>query len=226
LSEKTTVGLILSNRVNDPEGFIQTTEWRAEGFAEYAVTPLIQLGLGLAGGRLNVSEGSDQVFEQVLAHAQYAISDKLNAQFTGGVEFRQFDTSNSDRTSPVFALGLDWRPAAGTQITLQAFRRVDASALNIDENTTTTGFEATFRRVLFGRLQFSLTGGYHVVGYRFVTGNEPRTDDFLFVRPGLFYQFTDRLRTGITYQYRRNESNNPQFQFSNNQVTAEIALRF
>jgi hypothetical protein len=54
-SEKTTVGLILSNMVNDPEGFIQTTEWRAEGFAEYAVTPLIQLGLGLAGGNVTIS---------------------------------------------------------------------------------------------------------------------------------------------------------------------------
>ena len=69
-SEKTTVGLALYNTINDPEGFIQTTEWRAEGFAEYAVTPLIQLGLGIAGGRLSVTQGSDQVFEQVLARAQ------------------------------------------------------------------------------------------------------------------------------------------------------------
>jgi uncharacterized protein (PEP-CTERM system associated) len=154
------------------------------------------------------------------------LSDKLNAQFSGGIEFRQYDTSNNDRTSPVFALGLDWRPAAGTQITLQAFRRVAASAFNADETITTTGFEAMFRRVLFGRLQFSLTGGYHVVDYRFVSGSEPRTDNFIFVRPGLLYQFTDRLHAGITYQYRRNESNNHQFQFSNNQVTAEIELRF
>ncbi len=225
-SEKTTIGLILSNRVNDPEGFIQTTEWRAEGFAEYAITPLLQLGLGIAGGRLSVTEGSDQSFEQVLARARYSFSDKLNAQFSGGVEFRQFDSSTNDHTSPVFALGFEWQPATATQITLQAFRRVDASALNADENTTTTGFEAMFRRVLFGRLQFSLTGGYHAVDYRFVSGNEPRTDNFIFVRPGLLYQFTDRLHAGITYQYRRNESNNHQFQFSNNQVTAEIGLRF
>jgi dTDP-4-amino-4,6-dideoxygalactose transaminase len=29
----------------------------------------------------------------------------------------------------------------------------------------------------------------------------------MFVRPGLLYQFTDRLHVGITYQYRRNEFN-------------------
>ena len=51
VSDKTLLGLALSNTINDPDGFIQTTEWRAEGFAEYAVTPLIQLGLGMAGGR-------------------------------------------------------------------------------------------------------------------------------------------------------------------------------
>jgi hypothetical protein len=226
LSEKTTVGLTLSNRVNDPEGFIQTTEWRAEGFAEYAVTPLIQLGLGIAGGRLSVTEGSDQAFEQVLARAQYSFSDKLNVQFSGGVEFRQFDTSNNDRTNPVFALGFDWRPATATQFILQAYRRTSASALNVNENVNTTGFEATFRRLLGGGLQFSLTGGYYAANYIFIGGNEPRTDNFIFVRPGLLYQFTDRLHAGITYQYRRNESNNHQFQFSNNQVTAEITLRF
>jgi Putative beta-barrel porin 2 len=226
ISEKTTIGLTLSNRVNDPEGFIQTTEWRAEGLAEYAVTPLIQLGLGIAGGRLSVTDGSDQSFEQILARAQYSFSDKLNAQFSGGVEFRQFDTSSSEHTSPVFTLGFDWRPATATQFTLQAFRRTSASALNVDENLTTTGFEATFRRVLSGGLQFSLTGGYYVANYRFVGGNQPRTDNFIFVRPGLLYQFTDRLHAGITYQYRRNESDNHRFQFSNNQVTAEITLRF
>jgi Putative beta-barrel porin 2 len=226
LSEKTTVGLALYNTINDPEGFIQTTEWRAEGFAEYSVTPLIQLGLGVAGGRLSVTEGSDQSFEQILARAQYSFSDKLNAQFSGGVEFRQFDTSSSERTSPVFTLGFDWRPAAATEITLQAFRRVAASALNVDENFTLTGFEATFRRALHVGLQFSVTGGYHVASYTFISGGQPRTDDYVFVQPGLFYRFTDRLQAGLTYQYRRNQSNLERFSFSNNQVTAEIALRF
>ena len=120
----------------------------------------------------------------------------------------------------------DWRPADATEITLQAFRRVAASALNADENFTLTGFEATFRRALHVGLQFSVTGGYHVASYTFINGGQPRTDDYIFVQPGLFYRFTDRLQAGLTYQYRRNESNLERFSFSNNQVTAEIALRF
>ena len=226
VSDKTLLGLALSNTINDPDGFIQTTEWRAEGFAQYAITPLLQLGLGLAGGRLDVAEGSDQTFEQILARAEYSLTDKLAAQFSGGVEFRQFDASTSERTSPVFALGIDWRPAAATEVTLSAFRRVGASALLVDENFTITGFEATFRRALRGGLQFSLAGGYHVVSYTFAGGGENRTDHYVFVRPGLFYRFTDRLQVGLTYQYRRNESNLQRFGFSNNQVTAEIGLRY
>ena len=226
VSDKTLLGLALSNSINDPDGFIQTTEWRAEGFAQYAITPLLQLGLGLAGGRLDVAEGSDQTFEQILARAEYSLTDKLAAQFSGGVEFRQFDESNNDRTSPVFALGVVWRPAAATEVTLQAFRQVGASALSVDENITTTGFEARFRRALRGGLQFSLAGGYHVASYTFAGGGETRTDHYVFVRPGLFYRFTDRLQVGLTYQYRRNESNLQQFGLSNNQLTAEIGLRF
>jgi hypothetical protein len=226
VSDKTLLGLALYNTINDPDGFIQTTEWRAEGFAQYAVTPLIQLGLGIAGGRLDVAEGSDQAFEQVLARGEYSLSDKLLAQLSGGVEFRQFDASASGRTNPVFALGIDWRPAAATEITLQAFRRVTASALNVDENFTLTGFETTFRRELHVGLQFSVTGGYHVASYTFISGAQPRTDDYVFVRPGLLYRFTDRLQAGLTYQYRRNESNFNRFSFSDNQVTAEIMLRY
>jgi hypothetical protein len=226
VSDKTLLGLALSNSINDPDGFIQTTEWRAEGFAQYAITPLIQLGLGVAGGRLDVAEGSDQAFEQILARAEYSLTDKLAAQFSGGVEFRQFDESNNDRTSPVFALGIDWRPAAATEVTLQAFRQVGASALNADENITTTGFEASFRRALRGGLQFSLAGGYHVASYTFAGGGETRTDHYVFVRPGLFYRITDRLQAGLTYQYRRNDSNLQRFGFSNNQLTAEIGLRY
>jgi class 3 adenylate cyclase/TolB-like protein len=225
-SDETLVGLTLFNTINDPDGFIQTTEWRAEGFAQYAVTPLIQLGLGVAGGRLDVTEGSDQAFEQVLARGEYSLSDKLHAQLSGGVEFRQFDASASGRTNPVFALGVDWGPVAGTEITLQAFRRVTASALNVDENFTLTGFEATFRRELHVGLQFSVTGGYHVSSYTFISGGQPRTDDYVFLRPELLYQFTDRVQAGLTYQYRRNESNLNRFSFSNNQVTAEIMLRY
>jgi Putative beta-barrel porin 2 len=226
VSDKTLLGLTLSNTINDPDGFIQTTEWRSEGFAQYAITPLLQLGLGLAGGRLQVEEGSDQAFEQILARAEYSLTDKLAARFSGGVEFRQFDESNNDRTSPVFALGIDWRPAAATEVTLQAFRQVGASALNVGENITTTGFEANFRRTLRGGLQFSLAGGYHVVSYTFAGGGETRTDHYVFVRPGLSYRITDRLQAGLTYQYRRNESSLQRFQFSNNQVTAEITLQF
>jgi len=96
----------------------------------------------------------------------------------------------------------------------------------VNEDFTITGFEATFRRALRGGLQFSLAGGYHVVSYTFAGGGENRTDHYVFVRPGLFYRITDRLQVGLTYQYRRNESNLQQFGFSNNQVTAEIGLRF
>jgi hypothetical protein len=226
LSDKTIFGLALYNTINDPEGFIQTTEWRAEGFAQYAITPLIQVGLGIAGGRLDVEQGSDQSFEQILARAEYTLSDKLNAQFSGGVEFRQFDASSRDRTTPVLAFGLDWRPAAATDVTLQAFRRVTASALIPDENFTLTGFEASFRRALSAALQFSVVGGYNHASYTFLSTGHPRTDNYLFVRPGLFYQFTDYLQVGLTYQYRRNSSNLQQFDFSNNQVTAEISVRF
>jgi hypothetical protein len=42
----------------------------------------------------------------------------------------------------------------------------------------------------------------------------------------LFYRITDRLQAGLTYQYRRNESNLQRFGFSNNQLTAEIGLRY
>jgi hypothetical protein len=55
-TEKTSFGLTLFNRTNDPQDFVQTIETRAEAFVQYAPTPLLRFGM-VGSSNLNFSAG-------------------------------------------------------------------------------------------------------------------------------------------------------------------------
>ena len=220
ITDKTALGLAFFHKTNDPEDFLRTVEWRGEGSVDYAPTPVVRFGFGVAAGRVQVESSADQTFERLLARAGYSLSEKLEAEFRGGVEFRQSDGPVGDRTSPIFDLRAVWTPAAGTQVALEGFRRVEASAARPDQDYTLTGAALTFRQALRGGLHFAVEGGYHHARYI----GDARTDRYFFVRPGLFYNFAAWGNAGIAYERRRNESNRERSEFENNQTTFEIGL--
>ena len=220
ITDKTTLGLAVFHTTNDPEDFVRTVEWRGEASADYEVAPLVRFGFGVAAGRVQVESGADQDFERVLARATYSMTEKLVAEFRGGFEFRQSDGSVGDHTNPIFDLRVAWTPAAGTEVGLEGFRRVETSAARPDQDFTLTGASLTFRQAIRGGLHFGIAGGYHEAHY---FGNA-RTDRYFYVRPGLFYNFAAWGNAGVSYEHRRNDSNRDPSSFENNQTTLEVGL--
>lgn len=221
LTHKTGLELGVYHQTNRPEGFVNTVEWRGEGFLDYTATPRARFGFGTAGGRLEVDSGSDQVFERFLARAVYSPSNKLEAELRGGVEFRQ-SVQPGDRSYPIFDFRARWSPAAGTRIGFNAFRNVNKSIYQPDRDYTLTGFTLTFERAILSRLVLSLEGGYHVASYI----GEARSDDYFFISPGLSYALGTWGSIGVSYKYQQNASNRAQSSFEANQVTVEAALTF
>lgn len=226
VTEKTTLGLEIHNVVNDPEGFIRTIETLGEGSIDYAATPMTRLGVGVAVGTTQPDVGADQVFQRVLARAEYSLTDKVEASFRGGAEFRQFDGAGQDRVNPVFALRVGWRPAADTEFALDGFRRVETSAAEREEDYTVTGFGVSFRRELRPGLHLSLQGGYQISRYTTASSDGSRTDHYFSIRPGLFYSITPWAGAGVSYEHRRNDSDRPGSTFKNNQTTFQLGLRY
>jgi hypothetical protein len=221
LTHKTGLEVGMYHETNRPEGYVNTTEWRGEGFIDYAASSRVRFGFGTAGGLLEVDSGSDQVFERFLARATYSLSDKLEAEFRGGVEFRQ-SVQPGDRSYPIFDFRARWTPAVGTRIGIHAFRNVNKSIYEPDRDYTLTGFALTFERAILGRLLFSAEGGYHLANYI----GDTRSDDYFFISPGLSYALGTWGSIGVSYQYQQNDSNRAGSSFENNQVTLEAIFTF
>lgn len=224
ITGKTALGFSLHHRTNDPENFVRTAEWRVESFFDYSATSLTRFGFGAGVGRVKVEAGADQIFQRFLARAAYALSEKVEAEFRGGVEFRQSDGPWGDRTNPIFEFRTGWTPRAGTRVGLDAFRRVEASAVRPDQDYTLTGFELNVRQAVRGGVHAGLDGGYHVADYIDAGGADSRRDRYFFIRPGLFYNFAPWGHVGVTHEYRRNGSNRAESRFSNNQTNVEFGL--
>lgn len=224
LSEKTYIGLGVYHRTNDPQDYVETIQTHAEAFFDYAPTELVRFGLGVAGGKVNVLGGSDQVFERILARASYTFTEKLEMELRGGVEFRQCSGQVGDQTNPVFEVKTIWTPMHGTRVTLEAFRRVDPSIERPEENLTYTGAALGIERQLYRGWVAALRGGYQFTDYSGQTANGGREDSYWFVRPSLVYNFAEWGNVELAYEHRRNDSSQGESSFTDNQVSMQLSL--
>ena len=226
MSPKTALEVAFYAIQNDPENYVRTTEWRGEVGLDYALTPMIRLGLGGAVGRVDSEGGSDAVFERILARAAYSLSEKFEAVFRGGVEFRQSDGFAGDRTNPIFEASALWRPTANTTIALEGFRKVETSAFLPDQDFTRTGFALAIRQTIRGGLHLSLEGGGYLADYTATEDDGARKDRVVYLRPGLFYSFAAWGSAGVSYEFQRDRSDRRTSSFENNLTSVEIALLY
>ncbi len=221
LTGKTALGLSVHNTITEPAGYERTVEWRGEGFLDYAVSPIVRVGFGLAGGKLLVDPGYDQTFERILGRVGYSLSRKMEVDLSGGVEFRQSEEPG-DRTNPVYDLRVRWTPVAGTRFGLTSYRRVAKSIYNAEDDIVQTGVALTFQREVLSGFEFSIRTGFEVSDYI----GQVRTDDYVFVRPELSYGFAAWGSARVGYEFRRNNSTQSESEFRNNLVTVEIGFRY
>ncbi len=221
---KTALEVAFSTIRNDPEDFIRTTEWTGQAALDYAVTPVVQFGLGVAAGIVETEVGSDAVFQRIFARAAYSLSEKFEAVFRGGVEFRQSDGPAGDRTNPIFEAAALWEPTVRTRLALEAYSKVESSAFLVDEDITRTGFALALQQTVRGGLHLSLEGGAYLAEYTGTEGGDQREDRVFYIRPGLFYSFAAWGSAGISHEFRRDRSTRRTSSFENSLTSVEIAL--
>lgn len=219
LTEKTALEVDFFHTNNDPEDFVRSVEWRNEDFLEYHATPLLDLAIGGAVGRVQVESSPDQDFERALGRARYSVTEKIAAEIRGGVEFRQSNGETGDRVSPIIELRATYEPAAATRIELEAYRRVEPSAFRPDQDYTVTGFDLSASREVRAGLRLAVDGGYQNSDYTETRNESGRTDRFFFVRPRLLYNFARWGSAELSYEFRQNDSTRNGSSFDNNQIS-------
>jgi hypothetical protein len=211
---------------DDYENASGHTEYRAESYLNYELTPLIQLGVGVSFGLVDVENAPRQTFERLLARGSYEITGKLKLLAQAGVEFRQFDERGDDQTNPVFELDLTYEPAELNRIGLGVYRRVIPSISEPADSVETLGVAVTFARTLRTGLRLVAEAGYQNSEYSDTGLGPARSDDYFYGRVGLTYNFATWGSAGVGYEFRDNDSSRSASSFTNNRIVFDLSLTF
>ena len=210
----------------DYESYVDHWEVRNEDWLNCQLQPQVNLGFGVALGRVERSEGPAQTFEQALLRLRYVATGKLTFGLTAGPEFRQTE-DDGDRCDGVFALDLAWVPFDGAYLYLQGYRRTEPSG-TADQDYAATGVQVQFRERLFAHCYFGLAAGYRHSDYHSLTSlsNSSRADDLYFVRPSLAFDLTQWLNCELLGEYRSNDSTSASRSFEATTAAVQFNVLF
>jgi hypothetical protein len=156
------------------------------------------------------------------------VTEKLEANATGGVELREFDSDRSDKLGGVFGVGLVYRPVVRTTLNLNANREENNSSVFAGLNYVANSIVGSIRQELRQDLFLTAAGGYVNSDY---SGAAPgvttsREDNYYFIRPSLDAILGEHWKTGIFLQYRENDSNVTGLGFDNFQAGMQASYTF
>ena len=199
-------------------------------FINYIYSDKLVVGLGGTGGYNFVeSPNPDETFEQANIRLSYRATGKVAFNFSGGVEFRQFQDSSRDTyISPVFELSAIYTPFDGTAIVLTGTRRTYNSAVIGGQDFAGTNITASFRQRFLQRIYLGVIGGYDNSDYfsTVSSASANRVDDYYFIEPSVDVSITRFWSFGAYYLHRQNDSSLSSFSFNDNQVGFRTALVF
>lgn len=226
-SAKTSFELNFFNYVRDyAADRVDTVEYRWQGWVNYQVRPKITLGVGLTYGRVDLSRGPSQSYEQALVRLRYRATEKIRFDLTVGGEIRDIQ-GEASRTNGLFSLGVSYAPFDGTTIFLQGYRRTITSASAQAANYNVTGVEAQFRQRFARRYYFVLAAGYQHVDYTyFTTVALQRRDEIFYIHPSVGIDVTSWLTCELGAEFRRDRSTREASDFSETTAYFQVNVFF
>jgi len=205
-----------------------STEARFTEWYVYQLTARLDQSIGVTYGKLWVTEGASQTYEQVLSRTRLLESSFVTAALSLGVEDRQYEGTSKKKVNPVFALDLDYDSHAGRTLHLEAFRKTDSSSLFTDQNRIQTGLQASCRQHLAHNWSAAFDAEVEQVTYTSTsdTATGDRRDFVYALRPSIIYEPNEHWSVAPFLQFSRNDSNQDQFSFTDLQAGLVIKATF
>jgi hypothetical protein len=229
ISEKTQAFLSFEQATNIYPSYLNSYEYILRGGADYEVTPKIKLGGEAVLGALDQEASPLSVYGQLRLRASYQWTEKFSLQLSAGGEVRHYNGDGTSAT-PVFSLSAGWRPFVDTSLSLSGYRNVNASTLYTNANYVATGVSVQLSQLLFHRLTAGVTVGYENDSYQSTTSHavvgSNRQDNYFYVRPTLSYSLNKWLSANLSYEFRRNASNERLIGFTDNRVNFGLGISF
>ena len=141
-------------------GETTNNQYETKAGVNYQMFPKTNIGLEVVGGITDQSTSPLQYYQQARVRVNYVATGKLNLKFSGGVEAREFEGSNSIKTTPVFSLGFEYRPFDGTTISVLGYRNVSAATSITGQDITATGFNISATQRILQKFIAGISFGY------------------------------------------------------------------
>jgi hypothetical protein len=229
ISDKTQAFLGFEQSTNLYPSYLSSYEYILRGGADYQVTPKIKLGGEAVLGALDQEASPLSIYGQLRLRANYQWTEKFSLQLSAGGEVRHYDGDGSSAT-PVFSLGATWRPFLDTSVVVNGYRNVNASPLYASTNYVATGVSVQLSQLWFHRLTTGVTVGYENDSYQSETSGSTlgsrRQDNYLYVTPALSYNLNKWLSATLSYEFRKNTSNESSLGFTDNRVSFKLGISF
>jgi hypothetical protein len=223
ISDKTSFEIDATGNVSDYATLPSSANWQVQAFGDYQIAPKTRVGVGVAAG-IRTSQGTpEENYEQLLARATYNPTEKLSLRVNGGLEIDE--GSSGANAVPIFGAGGTYTLDDADTMSLDIFRSVSVSSGNTAQDVETTGVNLSGRRRLFTNFSIQCSVGYQYSQY-FARGllGVNRTDNYIFIRPSLAYDFSQWSQIELAYEYHHDMSTQLPFDFTENLASLEIIL--
>lgn len=227
-NDLTTFSLALHYEYDDYDTPVDTSNLTMNPAVDYHVTSKATVGAGAVLGWLTATGGVEEYSGEAQFRLGYAVTHKIAATGSVGVEYRERSGGASDSITPVFGLTGKWTPTDGTTISLEGFRRTEASGALKGDDFVSTGVRFAARQDLFRRIYVRLDVGYQNADYRNVSAEDdvPRNDNYFSVRGTVGYDFVRWLQILAFYEHQEDVSTRSSFAFTSNRVGLELGLTY
>ena len=194
--------------------------------AQYRYSSKTELEVVYQLGRVDVDDSGTQTFQRLGVQALWRPRSKLSLSLQGGFEHRDYRVGTG--FEPYLSARVDWTPRAKTAFYLEAYRRVEASAVQEGENFIQGGFRAGVSQRFRDGWSAGFDFGYETADYFGVTASPDsgRDDTLYFIRPSVRYALSEDSQLIFLYQWSKNDSSDPEFGFNNHQLAASFSYRF
>jgi hypothetical protein len=229
-SDKTQFFFSLEQITDLYQNFLNSYDYTGRIGGTYQITPKIKLGGEADFGKLDQDDSPSSTYAQFRFLADYDLTGKVSFHLSAGEEARHYDSEGGlTKTTAVFSLGLTYRPFPDTSIGLTSYRNVNASPSLVGEDYVATGIAIQLNQLLIQRVTAGLSVGYENDAYLATqsgTAQPSRDDNYFFIQPTLTYKFRDWLSASLSYEFRRNASNESSSTFSDNRFTFSLGINF
>jgi hypothetical protein len=225
ISDRTSIDVDAGGVVRQYATELNSSEWHAQVFSDYQLYPKTSIGAGIVAGVRELQTSPNQYYEQAQLRAGYNATAKLTINVNGGLEIDEAD--GATKFNPVFGVGVSYLLNEKDTLSLSASRSTSSSAVTTGETVENTGIDFQVRHRLYSSFSIACSVGYnHAEYYQQGLSTLVRTDNYVFIRPSLAYDFAEWSEIELAYEYHRDVSTIQPFDFAENLASLQFNFVF